>query len=198
MRHFAISLLSLVSSLWNLIYQLYFYAMGFPWHNSWRIYGRPILHRSPGSRVTVGTGLTLRSSVRSNVIGVCQPVILRTLLANSEIIIGNDVGISGATLVAADCIKVGDRVLIGSGVLIIDSDQHPIDPQLRRENPNIAKASAISIGNDVFIGARAILLKGVHVGDGSVIGAGSVVTQDVPAMVVVAGNPARIIRNLGQ
>lgn len=85
--------------------------------------------------------------------------------------------------------------MIGSGVLITDSDAHPIHPQDRDINSKI-KTSPINIEDEVFIGARSIILKGVTIGKGSVIGAGSVVTKSIPPMVIAAGNPAKIITEI--
>lgn len=90
---------------------------------------------------------------------------------------------------------IGNNVLIGSGCVICDSDAHPIHPS-ERQNHELTKSSPIIIGNDVFIGARSIILKGVTIGEGAVIGAGSVVTKDVPSMCVYAGNPAILIKKM--
>ena len=107
-------------------------------------------------------------------------------------LIGNDVGLSGCSITAVDRITIGDRVLVGAGVLIIDTDAHPLSPEGRAaQQPAIA--IPIEIGNDVFIGARAIILKGVKIGTGAVVGAGAVVTKNVPSRSIVGGNPAKIV-----
>lgn len=98
-------------------------------------------------------------------------------------------------LVALDVasISIGDDVLLGPNVQLL-TPTHPIEPE-----PRIAKWEAaypITIGNNVWVGGGAIILGGITVGDDSVVGAGSVVTRDVPARVVVAGNPARALRSL--
>jgi acetyltransferase-like isoleucine patch superfamily enzyme len=118
-------------------------------------------------------------------------VILTTLSTDAQILIGERVGISGASICASTRIEVGDRTIIGADVLITDSDHHALGAaRLQISNAPIAR-SPIFIGCDVFVGARAIILKGVRVGDGAVVGAGAVVTKDVPAGAIVAGNPAR-------
>jgi maltose O-acetyltransferase len=98
-------------------------------------------------------------------------------------------------LVALDVapIVIGDDVQIGPNVQLL-TPTHPIDPALRRAK--LEAARPITIGDDVWIGGGAIVLPGVTVGESSVIGAGAVVTRDVPANVVVAGNPARILRTI--
>lgn len=99
-------------------------------------------------------------------------------------------------------LKIGNNVKIGGNVLIIDTDSHPIDFLLRREPPHFEsvqsaiKSSPIIIDDDVWIGANCTILKGVTIGARSIIGAGSVVTKDIPADCIAAGNPAKIIKRL--
>jgi len=104
--------------------------------------------------------------------------------------------LTGSVIVAEDHVSVGNRVLIGANVTITDTDFHPLDPQERQEDINAGRSAPITIGDDVFIGMNSLILKGVAIGDGSVVGAGSVITQDVPAHTIVAGNPASVIRVL--
>jgi acetyltransferase-like isoleucine patch superfamily enzyme len=105
--------------------------------------------------------------------------------------IADGVGLSGVTVVAYNGIEIGARTLIGAEVLIVDTDCHPLDPEKRAASPCEGwKSKPISIGSDVFIGTRAIILKGVTIGNGAIVGAGSVVTRDVASRDIVAGNPA--------
>jgi acetyltransferase-like isoleucine patch superfamily enzyme len=108
------------------------------------------------------------------------------------VIIGDDVGMSGCSITAENQIKIGNRVLVGAGALIIDSDAHPLSPEDRATRQS-ARTAPIEIQDDVFIGARAIILKGVRIGYGAVVGAGAVVAKNVPARAIVAGNPARVV-----
>lgn len=164
------------------------------WHYSWRLWGFPIFQIHRKSKITIGEKLILCSVPRKNSIGVFQKVVIKALQPHSHIKIGNNVGISGATI-SGNNICIGDNVLIGSGVLISDSDAHPIHPQLRNENKYISSLP-IKIEDDVFIGARSIILKGVTIGKGSVIGAGSVVSKSIPPMSIAAGNPAKVISQI--
>jgi acetyltransferase-like isoleucine patch superfamily enzyme len=109
------------------------------------------------------------------------------------LVIGDHIGMSGCSIAASERIEIGNYVLIGSVCLITDSDAHAIDPVDRRCN-GAYQTDAIVIEDDVFIGARSIILKGVRIGHGSIIGAGSVVTHDIPPMVIAGGNPAQVIR----
>ncbi len=106
--------------------------------------------------------------------------------------LGDDVYVNfGLTLVDDVEVFVGDRVMFAPHVTIT-STGHPVHPELRRDGSQFS--APVRIGDDVWIGAGAVLLPGVTVGRGSVVGAGSVVTADVPPMTVVAGTPARVLR----
>ncbi|EKO3838680.1 sugar O-acetyltransferase [Vibrio harveyi] len=99
------------------------------------------------------------------------------------------------TLVDDTHIYIGDHVMIGPNVTIATAG-HPIDPELRRD---IAQFNIpVHIGNNVWIGANSVVLPGVTIGENSVIGAGSVVTKDIPANVVAVGNPCRVLREIGE
>jgi acetyltransferase-like isoleucine patch superfamily enzyme len=107
--------------------------------------------------------------------------------------VGENVGMSGCTICAAERVSIGNDCLLGADVLIADTDFHPIDPDGRRWRKDGVRTAPVDIGDNVFIGARTMVLKGVRIGDNAVIGAGSVVTTDVPADAVAAGSPARVI-----
>ena len=95
------------------------------------------------------------------------------------------------TLVDDTDIYVGDSVMFGPNVTVATAG-HPIDPELRRK---VAQFNIpVRIGNNVWIGAGAVILPGITIGDDSVIGAGSIVTKDIPAGVVAVGNPCRVLR----
>ena len=99
------------------------------------------------------------------------------------------------TLVDDTDIYIGDAVMIGPNVTIATAG-HPVDPELRRK---VAQFNIpVRIGNNVWIGAGAVILPGVTIGDDSVIGAGSIVTKDIPAGVVAVGNPCRVLRPIGE
>lgn len=157
--------------------------------------GQPIVSLSPNSRISVGRFSSLCSVSRFTALGVNHPVVLRTLRPNAVIEIGEDTGISGASVCAAIAVRIGSQCLIGANVVISDSDFHSINPKNRRHNDQQGDigASPVHIGNNVFLGTGVIVLKGVHIGENSVIGAGSVVTKTIPMNSIAAGNPARVI-----
>lgn len=164
------------------------------WDPTWRFWKLPLIYKHRKAQINIGKSFIACSNPKHNSIGVFQKVIIKALSPEAEIKIGNNVGVSGCTISGKN-IKIGNNVLLGSGVLITDSDAHPIHPQLRHDGHYIISAPII-IEDDVFIGARSIILKGVTIGKGSVIGAGSVVTKDVPQMCVVGGNPAKFISHI--
>jgi len=102
---------------------------------------------------------------------------------------------SNFNLVIVDDIDVyiGDHVMMAPNVLITTTG-HPVDPVLRR--PGTQFSLPVHIGNDVWIGSNAVILPGITIGDNSVIGAGSVVTHDIPADCVAVGNPCRVMRRI--
>lgn len=126
---------------------------------------------------------------------------------DSILTIGNNTYIGGETVI--DCVKsisIADDVLISYGCLLADSDNHSIrysirkkdlsDWKQRKHDWTTTNSIPIQICRGTWVGAKAIVLKGVTIGEGSIVGAGSVVTKDVLPWTIVAGNPARIIREI--
>jgi acetyltransferase-like isoleucine patch superfamily enzyme len=176
--------------------RLLFKFYGIPWGPGWHFYGIPIIQKHKHSLMKFGTGLSLRSSVSSNPLGPNHPAILCTWQSRTILKIGNNFAMTGGSICAAEKITIGDNVVVGANCTIVDTDFHPVSAELRRSQPQVADTAPVCIGDDIFIGMNSLILKGVTVGSGSVIGAGSVVTHDVPSHVVVGGNPARILKEL--
>jgi acetyltransferase-like isoleucine patch superfamily enzyme len=121
---------------------------------------------------------------------------------NANLIIGNHVRMSDVVIWARMSIEIGDFVTIGADTIIMDSNAHPLDWSDRRrecvdeqETKKKIKHQPVIIENDVFIGARCIIGKGVEIGKRSIIAAGSVVVSDIPADVTAGGNPCKVIRS---
>ena len=129
-----------------------------------------------------------------------------TLSSKSSIIIGDNVGISSSCIWAKTKICIGDNVIVGGDCLIMDHDSHPHDYKKRRKDyiennkwENIVSeipSETIIIEDDVWIGARCQILKGVHIGARSIIAAGSVVTKSIPSDVIAGGIPCKVIRKI--
>jgi maltose O-acetyltransferase len=99
----------------------------------------------------------------------------------------------GCSISAAELVRIGPRCNIGSHVIIMDNDFHSLDPEHRLDIP---PSAPIIVEENVWIGVRATVLRGVTIGAGSVVAAGSVVTKDVPPRTLVGGLPAKVIREL--
>jgi acetyltransferase-like isoleucine patch superfamily enzyme len=120
---------------------------------------------------------------------------LQARYKNSKILIGNNVATNNNLFFcAANYIEIGDNTLIGQYVTVMDHEAHGIDPLKRRE---LGEIKEVIIGKNVWIGNNVTILKGVHIGDNSIIANGSVVTKSVPLNVIVGGIPAKIIRHIG-
>lgn len=117
-----------------------------------------------------------------------------------QLIIGNNVfiGCQSGFAIARQII-IGDNCYLASAVKIFDNDGHPLDPQKRRQGEPVKAKDIrpVKLCDNVWIGTGSILLKGVTIGENSVVGAGSVVTKDVAANTIVAGNPAKVIKIIG-
>lgn len=159
-------------------------------------HGMPLVSLTQDSRIEIGDRVVLVSDCAFTALGVSRPTILRTLQSGASISIGDDTGISGGTICAASRVTIGKRCLIGADVKIADTDFHPLKPEGRRYNNRLEDIAVkpIDIGDDVFLGTGAIILKGVKIGAGSIIAAGSIVVSDVPERSIVAGSPARMVR----
>ena len=129
---------------------------------------------------------------------------------NGKCTIGDFTLLNGALIMAEEKIEIGSHCLVSWNVGIADSDFHPLEPAQRlvdaqalapffKDRPTRPKlhTAPVVIGNNVWIGMNAVILKGVTIGENSVVAAGSVVTKSVPANVVVAGNPAVVVRKFG-
>jgi len=152
-------------------------------------HGKTWFRRYPGSHITLGSNCQLLSSPTANLIGINRPCMISTMTPEAEICIGNDCGLSGTVITAFQSIVLGDHVICGANTLITDSNWHP-------EDPRSGSVAPVTIHKNVWLGVNAIVLKGVSIGENSVIGAGSIVASDIPANVIAAGNPCRIIKPL--
>lgn len=151
--------------------------------------GHMIFRTLPGASITIGESCVFLSNHSSNLIGIYSPCAISTISRDATIKIGNNCGFSGTVVASAMKIEIGDNVRCGANTLITDTDWHSDDPRVSEDAPVI-------IDEGVWLGYGVKVLKGVHIGANSVIGAESVVTRNIPANVVAAGNPCKIIREL--
>ena len=158
-----------------------------------KFFGMPIVSRAYNSKIRIGDNCTFRSDQSSNLVGVNRKCILSTHRKGAEIQIGNGSGFSGTVIGAANSIIIGDNVLAGANVLITDFDWHPVNSKDRHSSEGV-DTSPVLIGNNVWLGINSVVLKGVTIGNNTVIGANSLVVKDIPANVIAAGNPCKVIK----
>ena len=162
-------------------------------------FGRIDITRAPYSSIKVGKDVVMvSSSWRSSSSSIFAPVKIHTHSSTSIIEIGDKVGMNGTSIVARSRkISIGSGTQIAPNVTILDFDGHTIfTSEERWTNHGVENDRDVSIGRNCWIGTRSIILKGVEIGDYAVVAAGSVVTKDVPEKTIVAGSPAKVIRNL--
>jgi acetyltransferase-like isoleucine patch superfamily enzyme len=132
-----------------------------------------------GTRVYLGDRVRIRQRV--------------SFTGGGTVAVGSDTLLNGCWIVAASRVQIGEFCLI-SDCGITDNDYHHLNPERRHDPPTPSTTSPVVVGRNVWIGLRALVLKGVSVGADSVVGAAAVVRSDVPARCVVAGNPAQIVK----
>lgn len=184
----------------DLLYKVFniikFKLAGVSFGKAMRVSGSTKLILGENSTIVIGDNFQLISGRMYNSIGRNIKSCLRAD-DESKIVIGNGVGMSNVCIWAKASIEIGDYVKIGADTIIFDSDMHSLnyverrDPQTDAVN---AKKRPVKIGNDVFIGARSIIGKGVTIGDRAIIATGSVVICNIPSDEIWGGNPATFIK----
>lgn len=176
---------------WN---RFIFWLAGVNFQDNMRVYNKFYIHTDQLSTITIGKNFEYSSGNNTNRLarnlmgGICAE--------NATINIGNNVGISSSSIRAKHSITIKDNVKIGADCIILDTDSHSLN-YLTRRTKNEGKSAVcapIVIEEDVLIGTRCIILKGVTIGARSIIGAGSVVTKSIPSDSIAAGNPCKVIR----
>ena len=165
--------------------------------SSFRTNGIPFIMVACGGRFSLGKNFAMNNGIKGNPIG-CYERCTFFVDKGAEIVIGDHVGISQTALISHCSIRIGNNVKIGGGTCVYTTDFHSLDPIIRAssEDQKHRKSAPVTIEHDAFIGARCIILKGVTIGENSIVGAGSVVTKSIPANEIWAGNPAKFIRKI--
>lgn len=159
--------------------------------------GIPVIDVWDRGKFYIGDNVLINNGKKFNLIGRQQPCYF--IVYNDAVLkLGDNVGMSATAIVCFKSITIGNNVKIGGNVVIYDTDFHSLDKIERRDTKidwDSKQCSDVVIEDDVFIGAHSIILKGVTIGEGSIIGAGSVVSKSVPKNEIWAGNPARFIKS---
>lgn len=187
---------------WN---KIYFFLNNIKYGKNFRVFNHLYLKIHVGALVQIGNNCTIMSDAGLNPLSrnikTCIYVGKKATLK-----LGNDVGISSSTLWVKESVSIGNSVAIGADCIIMDTDAHNLDWKIRcSEETNeygesvdmVTAASApIVIEDNVLVGARCIILKGVTIGARSIIGSGSIVTKDIPSDCIAAGNPCKVIKSI--
>jgi acetyltransferase-like isoleucine patch superfamily enzyme len=155
-----------------------------------RFDGKCYFKRYPKSIIKIGDNCEFRSRINSNLIGINRPCSISALTSDAKIEIGNNCGFSGTVIGAVKYINIGNNVRCGANTLITDSDWHLNDMRS-------GKPKGVIIGDNVWLGINTVILKGVVIGENTLIGANSLVTKSIPANVIAAGNPCKVIKQIG-
>ncbi len=169
-------------------------SYGVSYGSGLRLGSSPVIRRHSSAVIRLGRNVSISNELAENPAGISHRTSLCACLPGAELVIGDDVGISGAVIYAWKSIHIGDRVLVGADAAIYDSDFHSLDPTKRSGlDPEFIGMASVVIESDAWIGARAMVLKGVTVGRGAIVGAGAIVTSNVPPGTIVAGIPAKVV-----
>ena len=191
-------------SFYTLFNRFVFWINGVQFGTNMKVFNRIYLSIYAKSKITIGDNFLFTSGEGFNPLCRNMRGCICTQFPESEIMIGNNVGMSSTCMWAKESIMIGNNVLVGGDCIIMDTDCNNLDCQIRLSKAmdeqgfeldgHSAKSAPIVIGDDVLIGARSIILKGVTIGARSIIGAGSVVTKSIPADCIAGGNPCKVIR----
>lgn len=162
----------------------------------------PVLKMPGKSKIKLGKKVVLNSDDNHSNTALTYRCTLVCGL-NGEILVGDNTMMNGVSITAYEKVSIGENCQIASATLISDTDFHPINPAIRQKEAmgyrfdhNLVNKRQIIIGNNVWIGWGVIILKGVTIGDNSIIAAGAVVVNDVPSNVIAAGNPAKVVKSI--
>ena len=178
--------------------RIVFWSAGVQYGKNMRVYNRLYLKKYSHSTFSVGDNLLICRGEGINPIckNIKGSIFVNT---NAKLLIGNNVGMSSPCIWCDNNIVIGNNVKLGGLVTLLDTDCHSLDYLNRRntiKDVQNTKTSPVIIEDDVLIGANSIVLKGVRIGARTIVGAGSIVSSNLPPDCIAAGNPCKVIRDL--
>lgn len=188
-NHISIYYKRLKFSFWNVNYG-----------KNMKVVGRLRLRMTQDASILIGDNFLAFSGFNSTIDSGHKNVL--SAIGGAKIIIHDNVGITSTSIYCQKRVEIGNHVLIGADTIIMDTNFHSMDYAIRgtgKEGPKYAdtvRTSPVIIGDNVFIGTRCVINKGVSIGEGAVIAAGSIVCKNVPAWEVWGGNPAQFIKKI--
>jgi acetyltransferase-like isoleucine patch superfamily enzyme len=177
------------SSFWSIIITISLKLRGIKTGKNNLFWGFAKFKKSNSGSIIIGNNNSFRSFSTSNLIGINRPCIISALNKNSTITIGDNNGLSGTVIGCFDKITIENNVKCGANTLITDGDWHAEDFRSGKPKPVI-------IRNNVWLGVNVTVLKGVEIGENSIIGANSLVVKSIPPNCIAGGNPCKVIKLL--
>jgi len=161
-----------------------------------KVFGLPRIENK-GS-ISLGNNMRLISAKCGyNSGNIAGGVFMRTS-KSGNIVIGDEVYLNGTSIISEESISLGSRIMIGANTVIMDTNSHNVPYKNRLRRWDNIRRKAVVIEDDVWIGANCFIMKGVRIGKGSVIGAGSVVNNEVKPFCIYAGNPAVFVKEIDE
>lgn len=165
-----------------------------------RIIGPMRLRITKDSKIIIGDNFTAYSGYKSTIDSERKNFL--AAVGGAKIIIHDNVGMTSTSIYCQEKVEIGNHVLIGADTIIMDNNFHSLDYTIRGtskegyHHKGTINTAPVIIGDNVFIGTRCVINKGVNIGEGTVVAAGSVVVKDIPAWEVWGGNPAKFIKKI--
>ncbi len=138
--------------------------------------------------------MVIRSGHGDNLVGAYVPTVIY-VGRNGSLTIDDRAGISNSVLICYESIRIGAGSYVGGGCKVYDTDFHPLDLEGRLGASAAVRTAPVEVGDGAFIGGHSIVLKGARIGSEGIVGAGSLVSGEIPARQIWAGNPVRYLRS---
>lgn len=196
-EHIILGIYNSISIIYKRV-KLYFWNVKYG--KKMRIIGPLRIRKTYNSSIVIGQNFLAISGFNSAIDTGRKNVL--SVTGGAKLVIHDYVGITSTSIYCQNHVEIGSHVLIGADTIIMDTNFHSMDYQIRGtskegyQHKGTINTAPVIIGDNVFIGTRCIINKGVNIGEGAIVAAGSVVVKDIPAWEVWGGNPAKFIKSL--